>query len=249
VHELLGHGVSAWLLGGTFEGLALMPDGMGWAAAYSPDHPNLVLASGVIAGVAFGLLMVSLAYNLVHPIVRLTCLLFATCSLQDALPYAFWNSVFPRPPGDFGRILLDLQSEALRWLLVIGFGIAYLAASLGCNLALFRTVQSVVGRLTKTQAAVLAYGVFGIGGGITWFGFDWNQLIEGIGRLPQFVGAGLQLATAPLLVAICKHDAQQITVPARVWTVAIATAWFVAAALIFVLVAWLQHGVYWSTRQ
>ena len=111
IHELLGHGVTAWLLGGTFQGFALMPDGMGWAASSAPDHENIVLAGGVVAGVLAGVILLLLASRMTHPLARMTCLLFAVCSLEDATSYAFWNSVFPRPPGDFGRILLDLQLE------------------------------------------------------------------------------------------------------------------------------------------
>lgn len=223
-----------------------MPDGMGWAAAWAPGHGNIVLAAGVVAGVLFGIVLLLLAFWFVHPLARMTCLLFAACTLQDAIPYAFWNSVFPRPPGDFGRILLDLQLDWVRWTCVIAFGAAYLAATVGCSVALFRCFESILGRLTKLQAIVLAWLFFGLGGGLACFGFDWNQVIQDIGRLPQYVGAGLQLAIAPLLVAIRKKKLEAIEVSPRCWTAAITISLLAAGVLVVVLLLWLQHGVYWG---
>lgn len=245
IHELLGHGVAALVLGGTFSGFALMPDGMAWAAAWAPNHTNAVLAAGVAAGVLVGIILLLVATRLAHPLARMACLLFAFCSLEDATPYAFWNSLFPRPPGDLGRILMDLQGESLRWSLVIGFGCAYLATTVGCTIALFRCFESLVGSLTKLQASLLAWVFFGLGGGITWFGFDWNQLIQDVGRLPQFVGAGLSIAIAPVLVAIRKTKLEAITVSSRCWTLCIVSAWAAAALLVVVLLVWLRHGVHW----
>ncbi|MFH1107963.1 MAG: M50 family metallopeptidase [Planctomycetota bacterium] len=246
IHELLGHGVTAWLLGGTFQGFALMPDGMGWAVSSAPKSENIVLAGGVIVGMAFGLFLLPLAYRFTHPLARMTCLLFAVCSFEDAAPYVFWNSVFPRPPGDFGRILLDLQSEWLRWSLVVGFGTAYIATSVGCSIAVFRCFESLLGCLTKVQAIILAWVFFGLGGGIAWFGFDWNQLIQDVGRLPQFAGAALQFAIAPILVATRGKERPAISVSNRCWVVSITSAWFAAGLLVAVLLLWLQHGLFWN---
>ncbi len=246
IHELLGHGLTAWLLGGTFQGFALMPDGMGWAASSAPGRENIVLAAGVVAGVLFGIGLLTVAFRLDHPLARMTCLLFAVCSLEDAIPYAFWNSVFPRPPGDWGRILIDLQLEWVRWTLVVAFGAAYLATVGGGGIALFRCFESLSGGLTKLQAVVFAWIFFGLGGGIGWFLFDWNQLIQEVGRLPQFVGAGLQFAVAPVLVATRRGTFEPSGVSPRCWAVAIVSAWVVGGLLVFALLGWLQHGVYWS---
>lgn len=247
IHELFGHGVTAWLLGGTFHGFALMPDGMGWAASSAPGHENIVLAAGVGAGMLFGLIVAWLTTRLVHPLARMTCLLFAACSLEDATPYAFWNSVFPRPPGDFGRILQDLQLEWLRWTLIVAFGAAYVVTTVGCNIAIFKCLESLLGALTRLQAIVIACLFFGLGGGIAWFGFDWNQLIENVGRLPQIVGAIMQIAMAPILVAIRRQELEAFAVSRGCWAVMISSACAAAGLLVMGLVYWLQHGVYWST--
>ncbi len=245
IHEILGHGLTAWLLGGRFEGFALMPDGMGWAAAWSDKHQNSVHAAGVVAGVLAGLIMLLLAVRLAHPLARMACLLFAICSFEDATSYAFWNSLFPRPPGDFAKILLDVHSELLRWSLVSGFGLAYLASTIGLNVMLFRCMESILGPLSRKRAILIAWVFFGLGGGAAWFGFDWNQLIQDIGRVPQFVGAGIQLAIAPLLVAVRRHAFASATVSKRCWVFSIGGAWLTTAVLVILLVAWLRHGVSW----
>src|SRR5688572_22171752 len=53
VHEFIGHGVTAWALGGEFSGFALRANVMGWAWAYpardAPGwHEVAILAGGVI---------------------------------------------------------------------------------------------------------------------------------------------------------------------------------------------------------
>lgn len=247
IHELLGHGATALLLGGTFDGFALMPDGMGWATSWAPGHQNIVLAAGVGAGILFGALFLLLAFRLVHPLARMACLLFAVYSLANATSYAFWNSVFPRPPGDFGRILNELQLESVRWAFIFAFGAAYLATTIGCNIAIFRCFESLLGRLTRRQAVILAWLFFGIGGGIANFTFDWNQLTQDVGRVPQLVGAGLELAIAPVLVAMRRRELTAFDVSRRSWAIAIASAWFAAGLLIVALLVWLQHGVYWGS--
>ena len=50
VHEILGHGCTAWLVGGSFTGFALLPDAMGWAVVSSSRYENAVLGAGVVAG-------------------------------------------------------------------------------------------------------------------------------------------------------------------------------------------------------
>ena len=246
VHEVLGHGAAAWVLGGTFGGFALMPDGMGSATAEAEGHQNLVLAAGVLAGTGFGIALLLLARWVTHPLAKMVCLLFAFSSLEDATPYAFWNSAFPRPPGDFGRILLDLQSAELRWSLVVGSGVAYVASTIGCNIAIFRCFESLLGRLTRIQAIMLAWVFFGFVGGVAWFGFDWNLLIQDVGRVPQYVGASLQFAIAPLLVATRKRELVAVSVSNRCWAGSIASAWLVAGSLVVVLQSWLRHGVSWT---
>jgi len=246
IHELVGHGCTAWLLGGQFTGFALMPDGMGWADGWSPEHENVLLAGGVISGIVFGAMFLVAAVTVAHPLWRVSLLLFSICCFEDAAPYAFWNSLFPRPPGDFGRILLDLNSESVRWTLIVVFGTIYVGATVWLNVLIFRCFESILGCLGKRRAILIAWLLFGLGGGLSWFAFDWNQLIEGVGRLPQYTGASLQLSVAPLLVWIRQRDVECVDISRTFWTYSIVAAWLVCIGLVVTLAVWLRHGVSWA---
>lgn len=245
-HEIIGHGCTAWLLGGTFSGFAILPDGMGWATAWSPEHQNVVLAAGIVACTLVGILLLAVALRTAHPLPRTALLIFVVCMFEDALPYGFWNCCFVRPPGDFGRILLDLDSELLRWTLVSVFGAGYVVLVVWSTVLIFRCLESTVGPLSCGRAALIAWPFFGVAAALTWFTFDWNQLIQEIGRLPQYVGAGLQLAVAPLLVAVRREKVARVEIARRTWALSIGTAWFASLALILTLALWLRHGVSWS---
>ena len=244
-HEVLGHGVTAWLLGGEFSGFTILPDGMGWASAWSEDHNNIVLAGGIVVCTIFGLTLLWLGYRTRHLLARATLLLFAECMIQDAAPYAFWNSLFVRPPGDFGRILLDLNNPALRWALVVLFGAIYVVTTVLLAVMLYRCIESHLGPFDRARAILLAWVLFGLGGAASWFGFDWNQLIDGVGRLPQFFGAGLQLAVAPVLVAVTRKTITPVKISARSWGIAITTSVLACLILVLVLVFWLNSGIAW----
>ncbi len=245
VHEVIGHGVTAWLLGGEFTGFAILPDGMGWAAAWCEGHNNIVLAGGIVTGTVFGLVLMWIGSRTRHLLSRAALLLFAECMLQDAAPYAFWNSLFVRPPGDFGRILLDLDNPALRWALVVLFGAIYAVTTVLIAVMLYRCIESNLGPFSRGRAMLLAWVFFGLGGAASWFGFDWNQLIEGVGRLPQFAGAGLQLAVAPVLVAVTREEVAPVRISGRSWGVAISASVLACLTLVLALTLWLKDGAAW----
>ncbi len=245
VHEILGHGITAWALGGTFSGFHIFLDGMGWAYAWSEHYPNIVLAAGSVASIASGLALTAVALRVSHPLARAAVLLFAICMLEDGFSYPFWNCCFVRPPGDFGRILLNLDHETLRWVLLVIFGAGYLSSTLFLNILLFRCLESDLGPLGLGRASLIAWLFFGVGGAAVWFGFDWNQVIEDIGRLPQFVGAGLQLAMAPVLVATRRQTVTTVRISRNSRRVYIATAWLACVGLLLALTLWFRHGVEW----
>lgn len=246
VHEVLGHGVVAWLIGGSFYGFALMPDGMGWASASSPEHENVVLAAGVVVGALAGSVAFFVARRQRHPLVRVAFLVFSASSLLDALPYVFWNSVFPRPPGDIGRILADVHVDSLRWALIVTSGASWLLATWITNAAAYECCERILGPVSRRRATFFALTFFGLGPAATWFGFDWNQLIEDVGQFPQYVGATLQLTVVPGLLLTKRTPLASSAVSPRCWTFAIGGAWVVAGILLAVLVLWLRHGVSWS---
>ena len=114
--------------------------------------------------------------------------------LVSDFAYGFWNCCFVRPPGDFGCILLILNDPALRWVLLVLFGLGYLVSEVLLTVMVFRCMESHLGPYNYARAALIAWPIFGLGSAIPWLLDDWNQTIENIGWWPQLVGAGLSLA-------------------------------------------------------
>lgn len=214
IHEVIGHGLVALALGGHFEGFEIAWDGMGYATAYADDgappwHELMVLAGGVAATTMFGVLSLALsrrhaAGSLFRPLylaISLNCLL-------DGIPYIFWNSMYPVPAGDIGRILHECGSPVLRWTLVGLSGPAMVAAVFLPNKLLFDTLSARF--LTDPQSTVLhatflATAFIALPNAFGWLLFDWNQLAPGIGLLPNLIGILLSLLVAAWLLV--RHGA------------------------------------------
>lgn len=193
-HEVLGHGLASSVLGGSFSGFDIQLDGMGRAYVQCETYPRVMLLAGIMAEFIIGLALLVIAVRSSR--VRLARICFGVFSfvfLINASSYGFWNSVFPRPPGDLGYVLMVSGSGVLRWVFVVVFGLALILCSLAANLFFFRCVESLVGGFTKHTACVTV--VFLAMGGLANAAFDWNQLIEGVGTTPQTGGMILQCLT------------------------------------------------------
>jgi len=110
VHEIVGHGLVAQLLGGRFIGFWMKSDGMGgafaFAAADAPvSHSIIILAGGVIATTLVGFILLVVAIVLRRWLLsRLVLLVLSAACLLEGPPYVFWNAYHPVPPGDIGRV-------------------------------------------------------------------------------------------------------------------------------------------------
>src|SRR5437867_8898755 len=110
VHEVLGHGGMALLLGGHFKGFVLKQDGMGYALAFPArgaplSHSILILAAGSCATTVAGLALLGAALLARRSAaLRLTLLLLSLLCLLEGPPYLLWNAYRPVPPGDIGEI-------------------------------------------------------------------------------------------------------------------------------------------------
>ena len=250
-HEVLGHGLAAVAVGGTFSGFVIRWDGMGWASAYAaegapPIHTVVILSAGIVVttAIALGLLLIGRLYpKRVH--LRLALLVFAYIFFMDGLPYLFWNAWRPTPPGDVGRILaiLAMKWSGVAWLrlLILGIGgIALLAVTIHFCLRFLQSVEQIVNdgeRLVGMRRAAVILLLFGLSSS-AWFMFDWNQLIHGIGQLPSIVGAGVMIATATVLYRYSLKPVPLRPNPTTTWR-NIVTAW--AAVAVTMALIWCAN--------
>jgi hypothetical protein len=106
IHEVLGHGLTAVLLGGQFYGFTVKWDTMGWALAdiqtgATAAYHILFSASGIIATTVCGLILWGLVFLFRRrPDIQLALLVGAFVLLIDGLDYVVWNAYHPIPSGD-----------------------------------------------------------------------------------------------------------------------------------------------------
>lgn len=245
LHEVVGHGLVARAFGGTFSEFAVLPDAYGWAACDCEQHPIAFHAGGMVVTTIVGLLLLILsALVRRRPLTRLSLLVFAIMLLSEGLPYAFWNAIFPRPPGDMGRILIALDTGAgVRYGLILVCGTGWIAGTFITLLLMWRSLEAILGRLSLARAVLVAVLFMAAPGIVYWCTFDWNQLIDGVGQVPAVVGACLYVATPVLLVRERAHDVAPLRITRGKWIAAIAASWLACAALVVILFTWLRYGV------
>ena len=260
IHEIFGHGLAALALGGRFDGCGMRWDGMGWAYASLPPGASttanvLFLAAGVTATISSGLMFLVLAYCLRNRVaVRLGLLVLAFSCVMEGIPYVFWNSYHPTPPGDIGRILAlwggdrPPQGSMPQLMLLIGSGIPFVAGTyLFCAL-IFQGIEQALNdgeRLRPLARFWILLLFLAIPGAASWFLFDWNQLAPGIGMLPCIAGAMSIVLSSAILY--------QFSLPLnRGLSSQTPTGWHLVASWSLVLlvavpsVLWFQDGVKWT---
>ncbi|HNT36768.1 MAG TPA: M50 family metallopeptidase [bacterium] len=260
VHEILGHGFCAMLLGGEFSGFVLKWDAMGWAYSELPEsaplsHHIFFSASGIIANLVFGGMLLGFAFIVSpKPHVQLMLLVVSFTCLIDGISYVLWNAYHPDPSGDIGRIIWLLWSGpqppedlAIRWVLLVGGALIFFATVFFFSTAVFIRVEAVVlgpDRL-KGRSRVLALLLFLVLPSLVgWFSFDWNQLVPGIGLLPNMTGVLCEVTAATLLFWYrprwtCGNSARPIPVGH------ILVSWMCLTATVLVVALWATDGVSW----
>ena len=245
VHEVLGHGMTAWIVGGRFTGMSIRLDGGGWARADGGDLQWVVTAAGSIVGVATGTLFLWLSTHLrARYLLRLALLLWGLMMVINDTSYPFWGSLFAGRPSDYGRLVYMADSGVVRYGLAAFWGAGFLAAMILGNRMLFRAIEDYLGPLDRRHAAFVAV-LFGALGGAAWFAFDWTPLVEGAGTIPNVVGALLQAAVAVWLYRGRRLDVDAVEVSREHWIAGIAVAWIVSGAWVASVAVWLRQGIYW----
>lgn len=258
VHEVLGHGMTALAFGGAFRGFTLKWDGMGWALV-EPElnapltHQVLIYAGGICATALSGVvLLASLLLVRRRPHFELTLLVLAMNMLLEGPPYAFWNALHPAPPGDVAVILALLNnagreriSSYVRWTLFVSGGLVSIGTIVVGSLLFFRSIEDILGREDSLRGwrRLLALTLFvGLPGATGWLMFDWNQIAEGIGRMPSLVGAASSVVMA-VLMYWKSLDPHPKLGGVRTTGLQISIAWTVCLATIISVTLFLSKGV------
>lgn len=252
VHEVLGHGVSAILLGGEFTGFLLRLDVMGYASAWPAAHAPIwrqiaVLSGGVVSTTVFGAAFLMIALRLRNaPFLRIGLAVLASCFVLNGSLYMLWNSYQPRPPGDIGRIIQLTESNTIRWAVFLA-GAALTAIFLIGPMAIVvresnRWLQSgsVPRKWQRALMPVVIGSAFGVGQSV----FDWNQIAAGIGMVPRYCGMAFAIITIIVLMLV-PPDTRPVLSPSRSALRPVAWAWIATLVLIAAISIWLQDGVQW----
>ncbi len=179
-----------------------------------------------MATTTIGAVTLTVAYRLKSPSLIQFCMaIIAGIILLDGLPYIMFNALWPREPGDYGRILDLWRSRGLpgpaliHWTLVAVGAAGSLAAiylplrliykSLREHLALRAGVPEP--RRLSSSALV---GFLILPSLALCYMFDWNQLIHQVGTAPNHVSlamAGVCIALLHLFPPHCQPRNTQDT--------------------------------------
>lgn len=260
-HEVIGHGIVAAALGGTFSGFGIRPDAMGWASvdiiSLTPLRQAIIFAGGAVVTTVMSLLLFALGYRWRNRFFSAaTCWVFAFAFLCDGVPYFFWDSIYQGVIGDPSAILRLYPLEGMRIAWIIGSGLLGVASIWGFNHLMLKGILRFLKnslQASPKEIVVVASTLFAIQS-LAWLSFDWQQLIPvaDIGILPVIVPIAL---TAIALGAEAFRAMKRAKITGEMtatggvnkaaisWKTPLILAWGSAIAVAAIIVAWLQYGV------
>jgi hypothetical protein len=198
VHEFGGHAFVGFSMGVPIENVVLLPDGMGWVEYGQHDIPLsnfqkfLISVSGVALTTLFGLIFVFLGRLFYQKTaLALFLFIFGLNFILDGVTYTFFNSLVPAPPGDLNYIL-TLYPE-YRMMFVYASGLLLCLSLFYVNYWVFKILESYVhnGQVLSRIKQLILLGLMFVVQSALFLVFDWNQLIEGAGQLPNKISVSL----------------------------------------------------------
>ncbi len=252
-HEIVGHGLSCSLLGGTFDGFGILIDGMGYAMINSLNLsiPSviIVLLGGIIVTTILAIVFFILSHRFRNNnLLSLTFLILAFTAFMDSIPYFFFDAIYIGGIGDYALIYSMVPSETTRYLVITLLGILMIGGIILFNSIFIKYSTHVLSRnkqiSRKNQLSLFIYAF--ILQLIGWISFDWNQLIPGIGLIPVILGV---LVTIVVLAGlfIKKNNVERSDDVQKedklAWKRFIIISWGVCFVLIATIIFWLQFGV------
>jgi len=263
IHEVLGHGLSAVLLGGQFSGFTVKWDTMGWAFADIPveapvTYHILHLASGIIATTLCGAILWGLVFLFRRrPDIQLVLLVGAFIFLIEGIDYIVWNSYHPVLTGDVGKIILFSQvlefpgSAVLRWVLLITGALLFAGTAFYFCTSIFVRIEALIlgeGQFTGKSRILALFLFLALPGAYEFLSFDWNQVAPGIGRVPNVAGALSIITVAAVLFWYRTRLKNVNSIPPITWR-HIAISGTCLLVTVAALALWLNEGVIWQVTE
>jgi hypothetical protein len=263
-HEVLGHGLTAMLLGGQFFGFTVKWDTMGWALTDLPpgripaEYQILFWSSGIIATTVCGMILWGIVFLFRRRAdIQLALLVGAFVFLIDGIDYIVWNSYHPVIPGDIGVIILFSQaldfpgSDILRWILLITGALLFAGTAFYFCMSIFVRIEALIlnGGQFKGKSRILALFLFlALPGAYEFLSFDWNQIAPGIGRVPNVAGAMSIITVAAVLFWYRPRLKIGNSIPPITWR-HMAVSGTCLLITIMSLALWLNEGVRWEVHK
>ncbi|MBN2594748.1 MAG: M50 family metallopeptidase, partial [Sedimentisphaerales bacterium] len=265
IHEVLGHGLSAVLLGGQFSGFTVKWDAMGWAFADLPPggtsavYQILFWASGIIATTVCGLILWELVFLFRRrPDIQLALLIGAFALLIDGLDYVVWNAYYPSPPmGDVSKIILFYQVmgfpgfTVIRWILLITGALLFAGTVFYFCMSIFVRIEALVlngGQYTGISRILALFIFLALPGAYEFLSFDWNQIAPGIGRVPNVASAMSIIAVAAVLFWYRPRLKNVNSFPLITWRHIVVSGTCLLVTIV-ALALWLNEGVRWEVSE
>lgn len=260
VHEVIGHGLVALLLGGRFDGFMISPDAFGWAHAYIPYdaegylwRQSLVYAGGSVSTFFVGLIFLAGLARLpkLSAPARLSILIAAYALLTEGTSYLFFTSI--HPTGGDWAIILELSGHPIwmRWAFVLIGAIGFLSAIVGCFWYGLRTWAGVLQSwgVVYESTGFMWVAVPGVLIALPAFVFNWDQLAPGLWYWPNIFMLVIEsVLSFTLAIRGFKHPEVELGRPAtRAGWALIGIVNTTLSIAIFGL-CWLvfQHEVLWG---
>lgn len=260
VHEVVGHGVVALVLGGNFSGFTVRWDGSGWAEAWeAPGSPPwqgiAVLAGGIVITSLMGAGMCYYAARQARDtLLGLYCSVVGLFLLTSGLSYAFWNGLQFGGPGDAARIFEMLRSRGfgytrlVRSLWLIGSAALWWLSEWWACRILWRHIETQQGRGRYLSMADRALGVstFLIVPGviIQYISDPTKVLAPELGRLPNHVNSLVLAVIAGLIILFPRAP---FATPMSVSRRSVLCAYAALGAIAVPVQLWWGDGWHWQS--
>lgn len=251
IHEIIGHGLTTYLLGGIFHGATIRLDGMGWADVDPKGLSSSALALMFLGGAVSTGLFTVLFFGLTlvkrfAPLVRFSLVLAAFAFLLDGFPYYVWDSVFMGGIGDFSMIWNLYPSHGLRIAVAALNGTGMTVGIVMFNVIGYPTAGLLLGRdfMKKSARRGALHAVLLGVQAIFWFGFDWNQIVPGAGVIPSIYGMAIAILTLVILKIKRTRNKVIFDEPeATLLKKPLIAIWICCAVVVLLITFWLQKGI------